>query len=92
MAPRGARASIAGARPVPVKAAIAAPPGLAVTDTVPLRGPACAGSNRTVTSQRSPGSMIASLEVPGVAISLTVLAVNLMGDWLGDLLNPRLRR
>jgi peptide/nickel transport system permease protein len=27
---------------------------------------------------------------PGVAIVLTVLAINLIGDWLRDLLDPRL--
>jgi peptide/nickel transport system permease protein len=29
--------------------------------------------------------------IPGVAISLTVLAFNLLGDVLRDLLDPRLR-
>jgi len=28
---------------------------------------------------------------PGVAIMLTVLALNLLGDWLRDFLDPRLR-
>lgn len=28
---------------------------------------------------------------PGLAISITVLAINLLGDWLRDLLDPRLR-
>jgi peptide/nickel transport system permease protein len=30
--------------------------------------------------------------LPGLAISITVLAVNLVGDWLRDQLDPRLRR
>jgi|ERR1051326_7452905 peptide/nickel transport system permease protein len=30
--------------------------------------------------------------LPGLAISITVLAVNLVGDWLRDELDPRLRR
>ena len=29
---------------------------------------------------------------PGLAIMLVVLAVNLLGDWLRDILDPRLRR
>ena len=29
---------------------------------------------------------------PGIAMLLTVLAVNLMGDWLRDHLDPRLRQ
>ena len=29
---------------------------------------------------------------PGVAMALTVLAVNLFGDWLRDKLDPRLRQ
>lgn len=28
---------------------------------------------------------------PGLAILLTVLSINLLGDWLGDRLDPRLR-
>ena len=28
---------------------------------------------------------------PGVALVLMVLAINLLGDWLRDALNPRLR-
>jgi peptide/nickel transport system permease protein len=30
--------------------------------------------------------------IPGVAILLTVLAINLVGEGLNDALNPRLRR
>jgi peptide/nickel transport system permease protein len=30
--------------------------------------------------------------IPGVAILVTVLAINLVGDGLNDALNPRLRR
>ena len=30
--------------------------------------------------------------IPGIAIMLTVLAINLVGDGLNDALNPRLRR
>jgi peptide/nickel transport system permease protein len=29
---------------------------------------------------------------PGLAIMLTVLAVNLLGDWLRDALDPRVER
>ena len=29
--------------------------------------------------------------IPGIAITSLILAVNLMGDWLGDFFNPRLR-
>jgi ABC-type dipeptide/oligopeptide/nickel transport system permease subunit len=29
---------------------------------------------------------------PGFAIMLTALGMNLMGDWLRDILDPRLRR
>jgi peptide/nickel transport system permease protein len=32
------------------------------------------------------------ITVPGVALALVVLAVNLVGDWLRDVLDPRLRR
>ena len=28
---------------------------------------------------------------PGVAISLTVLAINIVGDWVRDFLDPRLK-
>jgi peptide/nickel transport system permease protein len=28
---------------------------------------------------------------PGIALILMVLAINLLGDWLRDALNPRLR-
>jgi peptide/nickel transport system permease protein len=28
---------------------------------------------------------------PGIALALLVLAINLVGDWLRDALNPRLR-
>ena len=30
--------------------------------------------------------------LPGVAIMLTVMALNLFGDWLRDTLDPRLRQ
>jgi peptide/nickel transport system permease protein len=30
--------------------------------------------------------------MPGLAIMLTVLAMNLFGDWLRDTLDPRLRQ
>jgi peptide/nickel transport system permease protein len=30
--------------------------------------------------------------MPGVAIMLTVLSMNLFGDWLRDQLDPRLRQ
>jgi ABC-type dipeptide/oligopeptide/nickel transport system permease subunit len=29
---------------------------------------------------------------PGIAIAITALAFNLLGDWLRDVLDPRLRR
>lgn len=32
------------------------------------------------------------ITVPGLALALVVLAVNLVGDWLRDVLDPRLRR
>jgi peptide/nickel transport system permease protein len=32
------------------------------------------------------------ITLPGVALALVVLAVNLVGDWLRDVLDPRLRR
>jgi len=28
---------------------------------------------------------------PGIAISLVVLSINLLGDWIRDVLDPRLR-
>jgi peptide/nickel transport system permease protein len=28
---------------------------------------------------------------PGIALALMVLSINLLGDWLRDALNPRLR-
>ena len=31
------------------------------------------------------------ITIPGIALSILVLAVNLLGDWLRDALNPRLR-
>jgi peptide/nickel transport system permease protein len=30
--------------------------------------------------------------MPGLAIMMTVLSMNLFGDWLGDRLDPRLRQ
>ena len=29
---------------------------------------------------------------PGVTLTLTVLGVNLLGDWLRDVLDPRMKR
>ena len=29
---------------------------------------------------------------PGIAIAVTALSMNLVGDWLRDVLDPRLRR
>ena len=29
--------------------------------------------------------------IPGLAITSLILAINVMGDWLSDLMNPRLR-
>jgi peptide/nickel transport system permease protein len=57
---------------------------------VPLDTPSWGGMLNDGQSYLGSAWWVATL--PGVAISLTVLAVNLMGDWLGDLLNPRLRR
>lgn len=30
--------------------------------------------------------------LPGIAIALTVLSINLLGDWLRDHLDPKLRQ
>jgi peptide/nickel transport system permease protein len=57
---------------------------------VPLDTPSWGGMLNDGQSYLGSAWWVATL--PGVAISLTVLSVNLMGDWLGDLLNPRLRR
>jgi peptide/nickel transport system permease protein len=57
---------------------------------VPLDTPSWGGMLNDGQSYLGSAWWVATL--PGVAISMTVLSVNLMGDWLGDLLNPRLRR
>jgi len=57
---------------------------------VPLNTPSWGGMLNDGQSYMGSAWWVATF--PGLAISLTVLAVNLMGDWLGDLLNPRLRR
>jgi peptide/nickel transport system permease protein len=57
---------------------------------VPLDTPSWGGMLNDGQSYLGTAWWVATL--PGLAISLTVLSVNLMGDWLGDLLNPRLRR
>ena len=57
---------------------------------VPLDTPSWGGMLNDGQSYLGSAWWVATL--PGVAISMTVLSVNLMGDWLGDLLNSRLRR
>jgi peptide/nickel transport system permease protein len=57
---------------------------------VPLDTPSWGGMLNDGQSYLGSAWWVATL--PGVAISVTVLSVNLIGDWLGDLLNPRLRR
>lgn len=57
---------------------------------VPLDTPSWGGMLNDGQSYMASAWWVATF--PGLAISLTVLAVNLVGDWLGDALNPRLRR
>ena len=40
---------------------------------------------------RRPGAAVVARAVPGLAITLTVLAFNLLGDGIRDTLDPRLR-
>ena len=61
--------------------------GLATRPPTPSWGSMLSGAGR-VYMLRAPWIAIA----PGVAISLTVLAFNLLGDALRDVLDPRLRR
>ncbi len=61
--------------------------GLATRPPAPSWGSMLSGAGR-VYMMRAPWIAIA----PGVAISLTVLAFNLLGDALRDVLDPRLRR
>ena len=48
-------------------------------------------SSPTVTSTCSPGKYWISF-YPGIALLLTIVAINLVGDQLRDVLNPKLRR
>lgn len=61
--------------------------GLGVPPTVPTWGGILAESR----DQLLGGSWWLAV-FPGVAIMLTVLSLNLLGDWLRDFLDPRLRR
>jgi peptide/nickel transport system permease protein len=60
--------------------------GLGVPPTVPTWGGMLAESRENLLS----GSWWLAV-FPGVAIMLTVLALNILGDWLRDFLDPRLR-
>jgi ABC-type dipeptide/oligopeptide/nickel transport system permease subunit len=60
--------------------------GLSVPPSVPSWGNMLAGGRKYLTSQ----PWIATF--PGVAIMLTALAMNLVGDWLRDALDPRSRK
>jgi len=60
--------------------------GLSVPPTVPSWGNMLAAGRKYLTS--SP--WIATF--PGLAIMFTSLGMNLLGDWLRDVLDPRLRR
>jgi len=60
--------------------------GLGVPPPAPTWGNMLSGSNRQYLTV-APWLMIA----PGIAISLTVLAFNMLGDALRDILDPRLR-
>ena len=60
--------------------------GLSVPPTVPSWGNMLAAGRKYLTSY----PWIATL--PGLAIMFTSLGMNLVGDWLRDVLDPRLRR
>ena len=60
--------------------------GLGVPPSVPTWGGMLAGSRDNLLS----GSWWLAV-FPGLAIMLTVLAMNILGDWLRDFLDPRLR-
>ncbi len=60
--------------------------GLSVPPSVPSWGNMLEAGRKYLTSY----PWIATL--PGLAIALTSLAMNLMGDWMRDVLDPRLRR
>ena len=60
--------------------------GLSVPPSVPSWGNMLEAGRKYLTSY----PWIATL--PGVAIAVTSLAMNLMGDWMRDVLDPRLRR
>jgi len=60
--------------------------GLSVPPDVPSWGNMLEAGRRYLTTQ----PWIATL--PGIAIIITSLAMNLLGDWLRDALDPRLRR
>jgi ABC-type dipeptide/oligopeptide/nickel transport system permease subunit len=60
--------------------------GLSVPPTVPSWGNMLASGRKYLTSY----PWIATF--PGLAIMITSLGMNLVGDWLRDVLDPRLRR
>ncbi len=60
--------------------------GLSVPPSVPSWGNMLEAGRKYLTSY----PWIATL--PGIAIAVTSLAMNLMGDWMRDVLDPRLRR
>lgn len=60
--------------------------GLSVPPTVPSWGNMLAAGRQQLASF----PWIATM--PGIAIALTALSMNLLGDWLRDVLDPRLRR
>ena len=60
--------------------------GLGVPPTVPTWGGMLAESRDQLIANRWWLAVF-----PGVAIMLTVLSLNILGDWLRDLLDPRLR-
>lgn len=61
--------------------------GLGVPPPTPTWGSMLTGGNRAGSFERAPWIALA----PGIAITLTVLAFNLIGDALRDVLDPRLR-
>jgi len=60
--------------------------GLGVPETVPAWGSMLAESRDTLMANKWWLAFF-----PGIAIVLTVLAFNIMGDWLRDFLDPRLK-
>lgn len=60
--------------------------GLGVPPSVPTWGSMLAGSRDTLVANKWWLAVF-----PGIAIMLTVLSFNILGDWLRDFLDPRLR-